>query len=66
MNKIIALVMMMLMLAFAGVGVAEEVSVDAAAVFDFTGYSYDELIGIKGSSMPSFKLVHKQESVFSR
>ena len=47
MNKIIALVMTMLMLAFAGVGVAEEVSVDAAAVFDFTGYSYDELIGIR-------------------
>ena len=47
MNKLIALAMVLLILASFCVGVAEESVDDIMADFDFTTYSYDELIGIK-------------------
>lgn len=47
MKKLIALIVSLLMLASVCTGFAEESSEEPAAGFDFTGYSYDELIGIK-------------------
>lgn len=47
MKKLIALIVALLMLASVDVSIAEELGGEPAAGFDFTGYSYDELIGIK-------------------
>ena len=47
MKKLIALIVSLLMLSSVCVGFAEEPNGETAAGFDFTGYSYEELIGIK-------------------
>ena len=47
MKKLIALIVSLLMLSSVCAGFAEEPNGETAAGFDFTGYSYEELIGIK-------------------
>ena len=47
MKKLIAVAMVLLMLGLSIAAVAESPAKNATAEFDFTGYSYDELIGIK-------------------
>ena len=47
MKKMIVLIMVLVMLVFFGISLAENSDGEATTDFDFTGYSYDELIGIK-------------------